>query len=212
MLREKVKVTGVILAGGKSSRMGTDKAMLKIGSFLTIERVATVLRTVTDEILIVTDQPAKYASFGDTTTPDLLPGNGPLGGIHAGLVKSTHHWAIVTACDLPFISTSLCRLLINSRAPGLEVIVPRYRGRLEPLCAVYSKDALKVIEQRLARGLNKTIFLFDELKVKYLEDEELACAEICLEKVFFNLNTPADLEAAQALIAKEPKSEITEET
>jgi len=206
-----VKVTGVILAGGKSSRMGADKALLKIGPYSVIERVAAVLRAVTDELLIVTGQPEKYASFGDLTTPDLMPGNGPLGGIHAALTKSAHQLALITACDLPFISAPLCRLLIGVMAPGLDAATPLYRGRIEPLCAVYSKTALKVIERRLSLGLNKTTLLFDELKVRYVEEAELSKAEICLEKVFFNLNTPSDLATARAWSAAERQIHNPEE-
>ena len=203
LLDEATKVTGVILAGGKSSRMGTDKAMLKIGCCTTIERISAVLRAVTSEILIVTGQPEKHASFGDRSTPDLLPNNGPLGGIHAGLVKSHHQLALMTACDLPFISAPLCRLLINSMTPDLDAVVPRFKGRLEPLCAVYSKSALKVIEERLALGLNKTVLLFDELQVRYLDDAEMAGVEMRLDKAFLNLNTPADFKIAQAWSAQD---------
>jgi len=197
------KVTGVILAGGKSSRMGMDKALLQIGSYLTIEHIAAVLRSVTDELLIITDQPKKYASFGDLTASDLMPGNGPLGGIHTALTKSAHQLALVTACDLPFISAPLCRLLVSAVAPGFDVTAPLYRGRVEPLCAVYNKSALTVIEKRLSLGLNKTVLLFDELKARYVEEADMVQAGICLKKAFFNLNTPSDLETARAWSAEE---------
>ncbi len=197
LLDKTAVISGVILAGGKSSRMGTDKAMLKIGQYRTIERIAGVLRTLVDEILIVTNHPEKYAQYGDRTTGDIMPGNGPLGGLHAGLVRAAHPLVLVAACDLPFISAPLARLMIKCMSAEYDAVVPRYQDHFEPLCALYGKSSLRVIEQRLSLGLNKTIRLFDELRIRYLEEEEMLPVEPCLEKVFFNVNTPDDLKKAQ---------------
>ena len=189
-------VSGIILAGGKSVRMGTDKALLKLGPYYIIERISLVLRTMVDEIIIVTDRPERYAKYGDSTTFDIWPGNGPMGGIHAGLVQCSHSWALVTACDLPFISTSVGRLLMRCAA-DYDVVVPRYQGYLESLYAMYNKSCIEIFEQHLTQGLVKINRLYEEFNTRYLEEEEMLAVEPHLERVFFNLNTPEDIIKAQ---------------
>jgi len=190
-------ITGIILAGGKSARMGTDKALLKVGQYYVIERIASVFRTLVDEIIIVTDRPERYAKYGNKTTFDIMPGNGPLGGIHAGLVQASHQQVLVTACDLPFISARVAHLMIQYAA-DYDVVVPRYRGYAEPLFAVYNKSCIEVIEQHLAQGLIKITRIYEEFNVKFLEEEEMALVEPQLDRVFFNLNTPEDIIKAQS--------------
>lgn len=192
MSKNMIPISGIILAGGKSTRMGTDKALLKLGPYYIIERISLVLRTMVDEIIIVTDRPERYAKYGDRTTFDIMPGNGPMGGIHAGLVQAAHPWVLVTACDLPFISTSIGRLMIQCAA-NYDVVVPRYRGSFEPLYALYNKSCIDVFEQRLVKGLVKITRLFEEFYARVLEEEEMLQVESHLERVFFNLNTPEDV-------------------
>jgi len=197
LLPKATAISGVILAGGKSSRMGTDKALLKLGQYYVIERIANVLRTMVEEVVIVTDRPKRYAKYGDTTTYDIMPGHGPLGGIHAGLVQAAHPWMLVTACDLPFISVQVARLMLQCAA-DYDAVVPRYRGYTEPLYALYNKSCLEVMEQHLLQGQGKITRLFDELRVRYLEEAEMAFVEPHLERAFLNLNTPKDMLTAQA--------------
>jgi len=185
-------ITGIILAGGKSARMGTDKALLKVGQYYVIERIARVFRTLVDEIIIVTDRPERYAKYGDRTTFDIMPGNGPMGGIHAGLVEAVHPWVLVAACDLPFISKTV-GLLMMQCAADCDVVVPRYRGYYEPLYAMYNKNCINVFEQHLMQGLIKISRLYEELNTRCLEEEEMRLVEPDLERVFFNLNTPEDI-------------------
>lgn len=196
MAKNVATISGIILAGGKSARMGTDKALLKVGPYYIIERISRVLSMMVDEIIIVTDRPERYAKYGDRTTFDIMPGNGPMGGIHAGLVEAAHPWVLVTACDLPFISTSVGRLMMQC-ADGYDVVVPRYRGYFEPLYALYNKNCIKVFEQHLTKGLIKITRLYEEFNTRYLEEEEMLQVEPHLERVFFNLNTPEDILKAQ---------------
>ncbi len=197
MLPKAAAISGVILAGGKSSRMGTDKALLKLGQYYVIERIADTLRTMVDEVVIVTDRSKRYAKYGDRTVSDIMPGHGPLGGIHAGLVQAAHPWMLVTACDLPFISVPVARLMIECAA-DYDAVVPRYRGYAEPLYALYNKNCLEVMEQHLVRGQGKIRRLYDEIRVRYLEEEEMSLVEPHLERAFLNLNTPKDMLEAQA--------------
>lgn len=197
MLPKAAAISGVILAGGKSSRMGTDKALLKLGPYYVIERIAGALRTMVDEVVIVTDRSKRYAKYGDRTISDIMPGHGPLGGIHAGLVQAAHPWMLVTACDLPFISVPVARLMIECAA-DYDAVVPRYRGYAEPLYALYNKNCLEVMEQHLVRGQGKIRGLYDEIRVRYLEEEEMSLVEPHLKRAFINLNTPKDMLEAQA--------------
>jgi len=161
-------VSGIILAGGKNTRMGSDKALLKVGPYFIIERIAGVLRTLVDEILVVTARPDLHARYGDKTVSDIMAGHGPLGGLHAGLVHAAHPRALVTACDIPFVSANLGSLLIRA-VTGYDAAVPRYRGYLEPLCAAYTKNCIEVIERQLARGQNKITGFYDRVRVRYVE-------------------------------------------
>ncbi|SFR02908.1 molybdenum cofactor guanylyltransferase [Desulfoscipio geothermicus] len=198
-MRKVAGVSGIILAGGKNARMGTDKALLKVGPYFIIERIAGVLCTLVDEILVVTARPELYARYGDKMVSDIMGGHGPLGGIHAGLVHAAYPRALVTACDMPFISAGLGGLLIRAAA-GYDAAVPRYRGYLEPLCAVYTKNCIEVIERQLARGQNKITGFYDRVRVRYVEESDLRAVEPNLEQVFFNVNTPDDIKKAQLIV------------
>ncbi|MCG8400930.1 MAG: molybdenum cofactor guanylyltransferase [Firmicutes bacterium] len=195
----KTGVSGVILAGGKNTRMGSEKALLKIGDRLIIDIISSALRPLTDEILIVSSNHDVYTRYCDRVVEDIASNCGPLGGIHAGLVRVVNRRVLVTACDMPFVSTALARLLIKEAA-GFDILVPKYRGYLEPLFAVYNKTCIDAIEERLARGQNKISSLYHVLRVKYLEEDKMRAAEPQLEKVFFNLNTPSDLDKAQSIM------------
>lgn len=193
-------VSGIILAGGKNVRMGTEKALLKVGPHFIIEKISAVFRSLVNEILVVTSRPEAYATYGDVIISDILPGHGPLSGIHAGLVHASYSRAVVTACDTPFISTNLLTMLIKS-VDDHDVVVPRYRGFLEPLCALYGKGCIEIIENQLIRGYNKITGFYDLAKVKYLEEDEMRAVEPELDRVFFNVNTPEDLKKAQSFVS-----------
>lgn len=197
-MHQKTGVTGIILAGGKNSRMGTHKALLKIGGRPIIEIVSAILRPITDEIVIVSNNPGFYETYGDRVVGDISAGRGPLGGIHSGLLHSAYEKALVAACDMPFVSTALANLLVEN-SPGYDVVVPVYRGYPEPLFALYDKRCISAIQDHLVRGQNKITGFYDDVRVRRLEENELRAAEPELDRVFFNVNTPADLEKAQTL-------------
>jgi molybdopterin-guanine dinucleotide biosynthesis protein A len=107
-----VEVTGIIVAGGRSSRMGQDKAMLQLGGVTVLERISAVLGQVVQRVIVVARDPQQYRRFGLEMTTDLYPGLGPLSGIHAGLSASNTEWGIVVACDMPFVQPEVLRALI----------------------------------------------------------------------------------------------------
>jgi len=130
-------VTGVILAGGKSRRMGRDKAFLPFGKGVLIERVIEVLRQVTDELLLITNTPEKYEGFGLPMASDVIPEAGSLGGIYTGLVYTQRPYSLCLAYDMPFVKPEFLRFLCEE-AVEADVVIPRNAEDFQPLCAVYS--------------------------------------------------------------------------
>jgi len=196
---QKTGISGIILAGGKNARMGAEKALLRVGPNFIIEHISAALRIVAEEIIVVTSEPDKYARFGDRTVKDIMAGHGPLGGIHAGLACAGQPLALVTACDIPFVSAGLAALLINNAA-GYDAVVPFYHGYAEPLFALYRKSCLGVIEELLNNNRNKITGFYQQVKVNFLNEQKLLEAETDLDRIFFNVNTPEDLKKAQKMV------------
>jgi len=192
------RTSAAILVGGKSRRMGYNKAFLKIGRHTLVEKVAARLKAVFPELFLVGSNPAPYFFLGLPFVKDIYPGCGPLVGIHAALTAATNHFVFVTACDLPFLDLGLVATIVAA-APGYDVVVPRIGEYLEPLCAVYGKGCLPVIETSFRSGQYKIAAIFPEVRVRYLEEGELRGFN--LAKAFFNLNTPKDLQRVEKLFA-----------
>lgn len=184
---------GFILAGGQSSRMGTDKAFLNFGSRTLLERAIAVLRSVC-EVAIVGD-PAKFSPYG-TVLEDLYPGCGPLAGIHTALVHSSAELNLVLAVDLPLVSPDLLAFLFASAASTAALVtVPHSARGFQPLCAVYRRPFATAAEQALKAGQNKIDALFADLPIRIIEESELEAAGFP-GRLLVNLNTPEDLRAA----------------
>jgi len=196
-------VTGIVLAGGKSSRLGQDKAFVRLGGRSMLERITEVLSQVFDRIIIVTCTTLKHPRPGITVIQDIIPGCGPLGGIYTGLKRSPSQYSFITACDLPFIRPSL----INYMLEGLkdyDVIVPRVGERLEPLHAIYSKNCIAHIEKQLHAGPFKVTGFFPRVKVREISREEIERFDPGMLS-FFNINTPSDLEKARRMLERQSR-------
>jgi len=192
---------GFVLAGGKSSRMGTgsdkekDKVFLEFGGQTLLDRALAVMGTVCERVAIVGD-PAKFTNY-DLVVADIFPGCGPLAGIHAALVHSSAELNLMLAVDMPFVSRELLAFLFAaSEGSDAIVTVPRSGKRLQPLCAVYRRDFSAVAEQALRAGKFKIDAAFSSVSVRVIEDGELAAAGFS-EQSFFNVNTPQDRVAAE---------------
>jgi molybdopterin-guanine dinucleotide biosynthesis protein A len=196
-----VETTGVILAGGKSSRMGTDKALINIGQKGMIERVAGELKKVCSEIFVSGGQEETGKRLGLKFIADLIPGRGPLSGINASLHTAAHDYCLVVACDMPFISAELANLMIRE-VEGYDAAVPSYGQYLQPLFAVYCKSCLPAIESYLASGKMSVTKFLPMVRVNYVTEEKLNLFAD-METVFFNVNTPEDLNKARKLLVKE---------
>ncbi|MDP3987747.1 MAG: molybdenum cofactor guanylyltransferase [Candidatus Levybacteria bacterium] len=195
-----MRVTGVIQAGGKSIRMGgAPKALVPLGARSIIERVVDAVRAVTGDVLIVTNTPALYAHLGLPMVPDVFPDHGALGGIYSGLAAVPGDAAFTVACDMPFLSVEVVRL-VASRAAEADVVIPQIAGQWETLHACYAKSCLGPIERRLRSGRLKIIGFFDEVRVLAITEAQIA--RLCDPAVvFMNVNTPDELDRARALAA-----------
>lgn len=195
-----LKATAVILAGGKSTRMGSDKAFLAVGRQCMIERVAGLLRGVFEEILIAGGSKEAEIQTGLPVVGDQIPASGPLGGIHAGLAAAGNQLCLVVACDMPFISPELACLLVE-RAVDHDAAVPRHGMYMEPLFSVYRKTCIPAIEESLLSSRYKVVDFYQRVRVNYINEEEwrhLADPE----EVFLNINTPHDLKEARQWLRK----------
>ncbi|MEW6423416.1 MAG: molybdenum cofactor guanylyltransferase [Bacillota bacterium] len=188
--------SAAVLVGGKSRRFGYNKAFLKIGRDHLIENITARLKSIFQEVLLVGSDPAPYRFLGLPLVADVYPGCGPLAGVHAALLAAAAPYVFVTACDMPFLDLKLVSFMVKS-AQGYDAVVPRVNEYLEPLYAVYGKGCLPAVETSLKDGQWKITAFFSMVRVKYIEQAELA--HFNLEKVFFNINTPKDAKKALEL-------------
>ena len=189
---------GFLLAGGKSSRMGTNKAFLDFGRHTLLERALGVLKEACSVVTIVGD-PAIFARFGPAVA-DVFPDCGPLGGIHAALLGSSVEFNFILAVDLPFVSAELVKFLLGAAEDSRAIVtIPRTRAGLQPLCAVYRREFASAAEQALGAGNYKVDAAFANVRRRVIEERELVAAGFS-ESNFLNINTPQDLgESARRL-------------
>lgn len=194
-------MTGVILAGGKSRRMGGEpKALIPLGGKTIIQRVAERVTSVLPDSLIVTNTPELYAFLGLPMIHDVFPDHGSLGGIYSGLRAASGDAAFAVACDMPFLHPGLIRAIVERAGDG-DVVIPNACGELQTLHALYSKRCLAPMETLLRSQRFKITAFFPEMKVVELSEAEVARfqdPELC----FMNVNTPEELERGLHLLRK----------
>jgi molybdopterin-guanine dinucleotide biosynthesis protein A len=190
-----VKITGIILAGGKNLRMGRNKAFLEINGRRIIDRTKSLFLEIFDEVLLVTNSPLDYLDLNLRTVADLIPEKGSLGGIYTGLFHSSHTHAFVAACDMPFLNPGLIGRLIQL-APDHDIVIPKTEDGLQPLHAVYSQRCLPFMEELLRQENLKIIDFFQKVKKREVPPEEILPFDPRLSS-FRNVNTPEDLEEIQ---------------
>ena len=187
-----LSVVAAILAGGRSRRMGTDKALLLFDGTPLIGHVIDRLRDVIPKIVIVGDNAGGYRRFGLPIFPDPRPDEGPLGGIRTALVSIDTPLIFCCACDMPFLETALVGRLLELAEQGVAAVVPRLHDEPEPLCAVYAREALPAIETELAAGGRRIRNALARIPTRYVEEKELRNFDPELRS-FVNVNTPGDL-------------------
>jgi len=174
-----------VLAGGRSSRMGRDKALLPLCGRTLVEHVAAVVKTAARSVILV-GNPSLEGSIEYPAIPDLYPGQGPLGGILTVLQHTTADWNLVTACDMPELTPGFLSSLFDAAAhSGAGVLMPAGPSGLpEPLCAVYHRDAREPIHAAFNAGIRKVTAAFDGLRTVVLPVSDI--------HLFQNVNTPQD--------------------
>jgi molybdopterin-guanine dinucleotide biosynthesis protein A len=192
----------MVLAGGGGLRLGREKALENLGEISLLERVLLQLSFLDSDILLVTakelSRPWLEGYPRLKVVSDIYPGKGPLGGIYTGLELSNSFYNVVVACDMPFLNRALLGYMAGVSA-GYDLVVPRLKGLVEPLHAVYSKACLASIEGLLKQGVLGIRELFRLVRVRYVEAEEIDRFDP-EHLSFFNINTRADLARARDLL------------
>lgn len=188
--------SGVILAGGLSSRFGGhDKAMIEWQGRPILDHIRQALGDCFRETLLVTNDPGRFAAWDMTLVTDLLAKRSSLTGIQAGLFYASQPFAFVTACDTPLLQPALIRVLLEAVEDTIDVVIPQTDQGLEPLCAIYSQRCLQLITHQLERGDCRIRSFFQRARVRRIPEARLRQADPDLRS-FFNINTPEDLERA----------------
>jgi len=194
-------ISCIILAGGKGSRLGRDKVLEKFGNESLLEQVISCVDSLSKEIIIVTAEERTFPQLASRPklkiVSDIFPGKGSLGGIYTGLVASDSLYNLVVASDMPFLNQPLLRYMIEV-SDGFDFVLPRVDNLFEPLHAIYSKNCVAPTEFILKQGRKVIIELFDFVKVRYVEAEEIERFDP-KHLSFFNINTKEDLELAKKL-------------
>ena len=196
-------MTSIVLAGGRSLRLGRSKCLETINGTSLIERVIERLKSVSSRILIVTSQ--EQLDLPTTceaeVVQDLYPGKGPLGGIYTGLLASESSHTLVVACDMPFLNIELLCYMIEL-SPGFDAVVPRLgEGKVEPLHAIYTKGCLDNMKTQLEHNQLEISRFLNTVRVRYIERAECQRFDPQL-LTFFNINSQSDLDRAITLAAE----------
>lgn len=180
-------VTGAVLCGGRSTRFGSDKALLELGGRTLLQRALDSLAPAAERLIVG----RAYTHVAARFVPDLRPGLGPLAGLEAALHATEHDWVALAGCDLPCLTVAFWRLLCRRARPGRPVSVRDGRGDFEPLAALYPRSALRPVASRLDAGRLDMQSLLTELDAVAVTAEELEAA--CGPGVLRNLNRPTDV-------------------
>jgi molybdopterin-guanine dinucleotide biosynthesis protein A len=187
---------GIILCGGKSSRMGKDKASLSFLGRPLIKIVIDSLKTLFSKIIVVTNDTINYQKYNLPIIKDILPQKGPLGGIYTGLLYSKSKYNFVVACDMPFINLNLIRYLFRHK-DDCDLIIPYFKV-YQPLYAIYSKNCISAIEESIFSNNLEVKNLINMVKVKVI-DEKQVCRFDKKGLCFTNINTPQEFEEAKKI-------------
>lgn len=188
-MKKKLKITCAILAGGKSSRMGTEKGLIEIDGLRMIEKVINAVKPIAHEIIIIANN-NNYDYLGYKVYSDLIKESGPIAGIYTALNYSETEKNLIISCDIPFINTQLLSYILENSG-GCEIAVPVHEGRTEPLCAIYTKaSAAKFKDLILQKTLKMHNVLNHFLTKQIFISERQAFYN---SNLFTNINTPTEL-------------------
>lgn len=184
-------MTGIILAGGRNSRMGVNKAFLEIEGIRLIDKILAVYRQIFPEIMIVTNDPSSYAEFTDAViVTDIYKRKGPLGGIYTGLFYSQYDYAFVSACDMPSLNMDFILYMIE-QAGRYDIVVPELSAGYQALHAIYSRRCLPGIKKMMMSDQLKIAGLFKEKRLLKITEEKIKLYDQD-GRLFLNINTPEE--------------------
>jgi molybdenum cofactor guanylyltransferase len=187
-------ITGIILCGGRSSRMQTNKALLKLGDKTVIEIVAAKLKSIFNEVLISDNDSKQYDFLNLPVVYDIFIGKGPLSGIHSALKYSSTKNNFIISCDIPLISIELIKYLINLNSEK-SILLPKSNGRIQQLCGIYSKSVIYEIENifKLSekdKNIKGSVYeLLERASIEFIDVDEL---NFYYKNIFLNMNSPED--------------------
>jgi molybdopterin-guanine dinucleotide biosynthesis protein A len=196
-----LEISSIVLAGGKSSRLGYDKLLKSVGDRNLLDLVISCVAPFSQETIVVAAgkrtpiQSNKYPALKLVT--DIYPGKGPLGGVYTGLLNSTSFHNLVVASDMPFLNQALLHYMIQV-ATDFDLVVPRVGDLVEPLHAIYARNCLEPLEQMLGHNELSLHRLFPRVRTRYVEADEIERFDP-EHLSFFNVNTRADLSKAEEI-------------
>ena len=193
-------IVGVVLVGGMSRRYGRNKALEVLHGERLIDRQIRTIKSLFPEALVVTNEPELYLDLDVTIVRDVIPRQGPLGGIYTGLLFAHSKSVFVTACDMPFIQPPMVRRMVQL-ASEYDIVVPEKEDGLEPLHAIYSPRCLPHIKRMLDRQERQIIKFFQSVKIYRLGTDEIGQLDPKGHS-FFNINTMDDMEKAREMLVK----------
>lgn len=193
-------ISAVVLAGGQGRRLGRDKAFLPLNGRPLIAWTVDKLSDLSDDVIVVTNRPASYRQLDLPVrlVHDEQPGVGALMGLYSGLKAASHRYAVVVACDMPFLSVPLLRHMVTL-VSGYDVVIPRLGSWQEPLHSIYGDLCLPAIERQLDLGRRKIISFFPEVRVRYVGDAEIEQFDP-EHRSFLNINTPDDWNRVESVL------------
>ncbi len=196
-----METSAIVLAGGKSQRLGYNKVLEIVGGRSLLEQVISCIASLSDEVIVVAAEEQVIPQFADypdmRVVTDIYPGKGPLGGIYTGLKLSTSDCNLVVAADMPFLNQALLEYMLGL-VDGFDLVAPRVSGQIEPLHAIYMRSCLSAIEKMMEKGVLGVHKLFSLVNVRYIEAAEIACFDP-EQRSFFNINTEGDLQVAKEI-------------
>jgi len=188
----KLNMTGVILAGGKNSRMGTNKAFLQLEAERLIDKNIRLFKDIFDHVMIVVAEPREYLHLDAAIATDIFAGKGALGGLYTGLFFSPTQYAFVAACDMPFLQGRFIEYMAQN-TDGFDIVVPHPPDGLQPLCTVYSRSCLPAIRNLIDKNRLQIKGFYPGHKILEISSDALKSFDPD-ENMFANLNTPEDLQ------------------
>jgi molybdopterin-guanine dinucleotide biosynthesis protein A len=200
--------SGVILAGGLSTRYGGEnKALLRVGGIRIMDRLFAIYKELFDQIIIVTNNPLEFLEWDALIVTDLFPVRSSLTGVHAGLFYASHPFAFISACDTPFLKKEVVETVLEHTDPADDFVIPKTSEGFEPLCAAYSRRCLKPAEDHLRANQFKIQLALRNCRIKMVPEERLRARDPDMVS-FFNVNTPEDLSRAEQLLSAASSAEV----